>query len=186
MTDEKCKADKKSSVETAMAKRQKHTTGGIPRWSPTLVLVARFSAYVWQSGRDAQFSLTYGRMYLELSIEIYIAQNNIILGVWPCALACNRHEGLQEPTPATGLEPKRRSRPSAYERLSDAAKSERCGACEAFRFSALLKSAERANLCHVAPLLLDFFDVDKVNNDRINYTAPRSMLGDIIYRQQLF
>jgi hypothetical protein len=43
-------------------KRQKHTTGGIPRWSPTLVLVARFSAYVWQTGRDAQFSLTYGRM----------------------------------------------------------------------------------------------------------------------------
>ena len=42
---------------------QKHTTGGIPRWSPTLVLVARFSAYVWQSGRDAQFSLTYGRMF---------------------------------------------------------------------------------------------------------------------------
>jgi hypothetical protein len=45
-----------------MIKIQKHTTGGIPRWSPTLVLVARFSAYVWQSGRDAQFSLTYGRM----------------------------------------------------------------------------------------------------------------------------
>jgi hypothetical protein len=43
-------------------KKAKHTTGGIPRWSPTLVLVARFSAYVWQSGRDAQFSLTYGRM----------------------------------------------------------------------------------------------------------------------------
>jgi hypothetical protein len=43
-------------------KNYKHTTGGIPRWSPTLVLVARFSAYVWQSGRDAQFSLTYGRM----------------------------------------------------------------------------------------------------------------------------
>jgi hypothetical protein len=48
--------------ETIGPKRQKHTTGGIPRWSPTLVLVARFSAYVWQSGRDAQFSLTYGRM----------------------------------------------------------------------------------------------------------------------------
>jgi hypothetical protein len=45
------------------SKKGKHTTGGIPRWSPTLVLVARFSAYVWQSGRDAQFSLTYGRMY---------------------------------------------------------------------------------------------------------------------------
>jgi hypothetical protein len=47
-------------------KKHKHTTGGIPRWSPTLVLVARFSAYVWQSGRDAQFSLTYGRMYYSL------------------------------------------------------------------------------------------------------------------------
>ena len=41
----------------------KHTAGGIPSWSATLVLVARFSAYVWQSGRNAQFSLTYGRMY---------------------------------------------------------------------------------------------------------------------------
>jgi hypothetical protein len=49
-------------VQKLRTKRQKHTTGGIPRWSPTLVLVARFSAYVWQSGRDAQFSLTYGRM----------------------------------------------------------------------------------------------------------------------------
>jgi hypothetical protein len=53
-------------------KRQKHTTGGIPRWSPTLVLVARFSAYVWQSGRDAQFSLTYGRMYKVVANAIYV------------------------------------------------------------------------------------------------------------------
>jgi hypothetical protein len=50
------------SGKTKQEQKQKHTTGGIPRWSPTLVLVARFSAYVWQSGRDAQFSLTYGRM----------------------------------------------------------------------------------------------------------------------------
>jgi hypothetical protein len=53
------------AAKQSAKKRQKHTTGGIPRWSPTLVLVARFSAYVWQSGRDAQFSLTYGRMYHE-------------------------------------------------------------------------------------------------------------------------
>jgi hypothetical protein len=51
-----------NALSHVVPKRQKHTTGGIPRWSPTLVLVARFSAYVWQSGRDAQFSLTYGRM----------------------------------------------------------------------------------------------------------------------------
>ena len=50
--------------------KQKHTTGGIPRWSPTLVLVARFSAYVWQSGRDAQFSLTYGRMCFDMVLQI--------------------------------------------------------------------------------------------------------------------
>ena len=58
--------DAKHSLEQAgmRKQKQKHTTGGIPRWSPTLVLVARFSAYVWQSGRDAQFSLTYGRMCL--------------------------------------------------------------------------------------------------------------------------
>jgi hypothetical protein len=54
---------RKESRKTKREQNQKHTTGGIPRWSPTLVLVARFSAYVWQSGRDAQFSLTYGRMY---------------------------------------------------------------------------------------------------------------------------
>jgi hypothetical protein len=52
------------STGIAPGSKRKHTTGGIPRWSPTLVLVARFSAYVWQSGRDAQFSLTYGRMCL--------------------------------------------------------------------------------------------------------------------------
>jgi hypothetical protein len=62
------------SMTFRMTKRmtKKHTTGGIPRWSPTLVLVARFSAYVWQSGRDAQFSLTYGRMCLQrFSLILY-------------------------------------------------------------------------------------------------------------------
>ena len=54
---------KRKCTRTPKSDNQKHTTGGIPRWSPTLVLVARFSAYVWQSGRDAQFSLTYGRMW---------------------------------------------------------------------------------------------------------------------------
>ena len=63
----------------------KHTTGGIPRWSPTLVLVARFSAYVWQSGRDAQFSLTYGRMYQVLVSKKYTL----------CLLFCTRHLAIQ-------------------------------------------------------------------------------------------
>ena len=42
----------------------KHTTAGIPTWSPTVVLICRSTAYVWQSGRDAKFSADYGRMWL--------------------------------------------------------------------------------------------------------------------------
>jgi hypothetical protein len=43
-------------------KLQKHTTAGIRWWSPTQLLISRSEAYVWQSGRDAQFSSVYGRM----------------------------------------------------------------------------------------------------------------------------
>jgi hypothetical protein len=42
----------------------KHTAAGIPTWSPTVVLICRSTAYVWQSGRDAQFSADCGRMCL--------------------------------------------------------------------------------------------------------------------------
>ncbi|KAG9598199.1 hypothetical protein KCU77_g8455, partial [Aureobasidium melanogenum] len=38
----------------------KRTAAGIPTWSPTVVLVCRSTAYVWQSGRDAQFSADCG------------------------------------------------------------------------------------------------------------------------------
>jgi hypothetical protein len=37
-------------------KWQKHRTGGIPRWPPTLVLIARLSACSWQSGRSTVLS----------------------------------------------------------------------------------------------------------------------------------
>ncbi|KAH0393565.1 hypothetical protein KCU89_g12279, partial [Aureobasidium melanogenum] len=37
------------------------TAAGIPLWSPTRVLICRSTAYVWQSGRDAQFSADCGR-----------------------------------------------------------------------------------------------------------------------------
>ncbi|KAG9682340.1 hypothetical protein KCU76_g13871, partial [Aureobasidium melanogenum] len=40
--------------------RTKHTAAGIPTWSPTVVLICRSTAYVWQSGRDAQFSANCG------------------------------------------------------------------------------------------------------------------------------
>jgi hypothetical protein len=45
-------------------KDAKHTAAGIPTWSPTVVLICRSTAYVWQSGRDAQFSADCGRMCL--------------------------------------------------------------------------------------------------------------------------
>jgi hypothetical protein len=46
----------------------KHTAAGIPTWSPTVVLICRSTAYVWQSGRDAQVSADCGRMYLASEI----------------------------------------------------------------------------------------------------------------------
>ncbi|KAH0302158.1 hypothetical protein KCU74_g18363, partial [Aureobasidium melanogenum] len=40
--------------------RTKRAAAGIPTWSPTVVLICRSTAYVWQSGRDAQFSADCG------------------------------------------------------------------------------------------------------------------------------
>ncbi|KAH0148347.1 hypothetical protein KCU67_g11482, partial [Aureobasidium melanogenum] len=54
----KCKT--LSSINLAK-KASKRTAAGIPTWSPTVVLICRSTAYVWQSGRDAQFSADCGR-----------------------------------------------------------------------------------------------------------------------------
>ncbi|KAH0261071.1 hypothetical protein KCU91_g14242, partial [Aureobasidium melanogenum] len=43
-------------VSWKQKKNTKRTAAGIPTWSPTVVLICRSTAYVWQSGRDAQFS----------------------------------------------------------------------------------------------------------------------------------
>jgi hypothetical protein len=53
------------AVSNSRAKREdaKRTAAGIPTWSPTVVLICRSTAYVWQSGRDAQFSADYGRTW---------------------------------------------------------------------------------------------------------------------------
>ena len=56
------KAQKQAKSEKPKAKNTKHTTAGIRWWSPTQLLICRFEACVWQSGRDAQFSSIYGRM----------------------------------------------------------------------------------------------------------------------------
>ncbi|KAG9512493.1 hypothetical protein KCU93_g10320, partial [Aureobasidium melanogenum] len=51
---------------------------GIPTWSPTVVLICRSTAYVWQSGRDAQFSADCGRMCLNRQIDrICITHNTV-------------------------------------------------------------------------------------------------------------
>ncbi|KAG9981137.1 hypothetical protein KCU78_g21557, partial [Aureobasidium melanogenum] len=46
-----------------LCKKAKRTAVGIPLWSPTRVLICRSTAYVWQSGRDAQFSADCGRTW---------------------------------------------------------------------------------------------------------------------------
>ncbi|KAH0380946.1 hypothetical protein KCU92_g7304, partial [Aureobasidium melanogenum] len=55
---------------------------GIPTWSPTVVLICRSTAYVWQSGRDAQFSADCGRTCLKLNfVKIYTLQQSICQGL---------------------------------------------------------------------------------------------------------
>ena len=56
------------------ARRQKHTAPGI-RWSsPTQLLVWRLLAYLWESGRDPEFSSIYGRMYPASLVSLLIPQ----------------------------------------------------------------------------------------------------------------
>ena len=59
------KADKVGKNEN----NKKHTTPRIPRSSPTLVLIRRFPAYLWESGRDPEFSGSYGRMCQSFAVE---------------------------------------------------------------------------------------------------------------------
>ena len=68
-TREQLKKEKKdearqSGIEKKRTKgSKKHTTPGI-RWSsPTQLLVWPSLAYLWESGRDPEFSSGYGRMY---------------------------------------------------------------------------------------------------------------------------
>ncbi|KAG9941003.1 hypothetical protein KCU85_g9775, partial [Aureobasidium melanogenum] len=48
------------------------TAAGIPTWSPTVVLICRSTAYVWQSGRDAQFSADCGRTCMNCFLKIHV------------------------------------------------------------------------------------------------------------------
>ncbi|KAH0261460.1 hypothetical protein KCU91_g14007, partial [Aureobasidium melanogenum] len=50
-------------------KDAKRTAAGIPTWSPTVVLICRSTAYLWQSGRDAQFSADCGHTSTIAGIE---------------------------------------------------------------------------------------------------------------------
>ena len=60
--------------------KKKHTTVGIRWWSPTQLLVYRSEACVWQSGRDAQFSSVYGRMWQMMSKSVLYRPRNSV----PC------------------------------------------------------------------------------------------------------
>jgi hypothetical protein len=62
-----------------MDENTKHTAAGIPTWSPTVVLICRSTAYVWQSGRDAQFSADCGRMCsVYKSVVIYFSSISML------------------------------------------------------------------------------------------------------------
>ncbi|KAH0385586.1 hypothetical protein KCU92_g3417, partial [Aureobasidium melanogenum] len=73
------------------------TAAGIPTWSPTVVLICRSTAYVWQSGRDAQFSADCGqvsqKLYNRRAIPIGILASEVFPIGWTSmkqfAILCN-------------------------------------------------------------------------------------------------
>ncbi|KAH0141866.1 hypothetical protein KCU67_g14293, partial [Aureobasidium melanogenum] len=73
------------------------TAAGIPTWSPTVVLICRSTAYVWQSGRDAQFSADCGQVWQKLydrrAVSIGILASEIFSIGWTSmkqfAILCN-------------------------------------------------------------------------------------------------
>ena len=76
----------------AKRKFKKHTTIGIRWWSPTQLLIDRSTAYVWQSGRDAQLFVVCGRMCKDRSLfRIYCVFLSLALGFGDGGIA----EGLR-------------------------------------------------------------------------------------------
>ncbi|KAK1995693.1 hypothetical protein LX36DRAFT_724846, partial [Colletotrichum falcatum] len=63
------------SKQARINKIQKHTTPGIRRSSPTRLLLRPSLAYLWESGRDPEFSSGYGRMW-------YIVMLKMTIKVW--------------------------------------------------------------------------------------------------------
>ena len=65
------RGDKKGQ-EKEVNKKTKHTAPGIRWWSPTQLLVWRLGAYLWESGRDPEFSTIYGRMWYAGGVSGYM------------------------------------------------------------------------------------------------------------------
>jgi hypothetical protein len=78
---------KNKDTKNINLKNIQHTTLGI-RWSsPTQLLIQPSLAYLWESGRDPEFSSGYGRMYLVPATEMLI---------WAHRSAHGRNEQIAE------------------------------------------------------------------------------------------
>ncbi|KAF2086779.1 hypothetical protein K490DRAFT_43774, partial [Saccharata proteae CBS 121410] len=56
------------------------------------LLISRFAAYVWQSGRDAQYSATCGRMYLIICYHnLYPRYSQSQIQLWNNTCHAKRH-----------------------------------------------------------------------------------------------
>jgi hypothetical protein len=69
-----------------------YNSGGIRWWSPTQLLIHRFKACVWQSGRDAQCSLIYGRMCLFWFNVVLYRYFELVVLVWTRLLGAEARE----------------------------------------------------------------------------------------------
>ncbi|KAG9623166.1 hypothetical protein KCU64_g20431, partial [Aureobasidium melanogenum] len=77
------------------------TAAGIPTWSPTVVLICRSTAYVWQSGRDAQFSADCGQIMGVTSQQVSASRmqaakndGNILSSARISTLSCDDNSSL--------------------------------------------------------------------------------------------
>jgi hypothetical protein len=81
-----------SHESTKRAKAKERTTTGIPRWSPARVLVGRSLGYLGESGRDPEFSSTYGRTWWKGMLGWYMSMLLCVQGSCVNEECRERHE----------------------------------------------------------------------------------------------
>ncbi|KAH0370480.1 hypothetical protein KCU65_g2439, partial [Aureobasidium melanogenum] len=153
---------------------------GIPTWSPTVVLICRSTAYVWQSGRDAQFSADCGRMCLFDATAALILEDESSRKLSKQYRACDAWLKNNVPKAKNMYEAERSAILARYPKLALAAvreailnqykvesekvlvpRSEEAGSDQAREFVADLSHDEKRHFCELA---LQYVPIHLIDN----------------------